>query len=118
MFDYQNQIFILKNITNDYYKDGVRMDTPQGGNYIVQFPGVEEATIKIPGRLLLDKPTGEVYQAVIFKDLNMRIYARDSLIKGTGTASDVMLICDDILGLVANSFNQNKTHNLKIKATE
>ena len=118
MLDYQNQIFILKNITNDYYKDGEKMETPQGGNYIVQFPGVSEATIKIPGRLLLNKPKADVYQAVIFKDLDMRFYARENQIKGTGTASDVMIICEDILGLVASSVSQDKPHNLKVKTTE
>ncbi len=118
MLDYQNQIFILKNVTNDYYKNGEKMETPQGGNYIVQFPGIEEATIKIPGKLLLDKPESNIYQAVIFKDLKMRLYARESQIRGTGTASDVMIICDDVLGLVANSISQDKPRNLKIKATE
>ncbi len=116
MLNYENQIFILKRVTNNFYKDNVKMETPQGGNYVVSAPGINEATIKIPGELLLENPKN--FQAVIFKDLDMRFYARDNELRATGTASNVLVVCDDVLDLVRVNMKQEKTHNLKIKASE
>lgn len=117
MFNFDNQLFILTNVFDDYYKDGKKYDYSQGGKYVVCAPGIKEATIRIPGSLLLEKPKSKTFQAVVFKDLDMNIYAKDSEIKATGTASDVLVVCDDILGLVSANVKTEKTHNLKLKAT-
>lgn len=117
MLGSNNQIFFLTNVFNDYYKNGVRCENSQGGKYVVVAPGIKEATIRIPGNLLLEKPKSKTFQAVIFKDLDMNIYAKDNELKATGTASDVLVVCDDVLGLISANVKTEKAHNLKLKAT-
>lgn len=118
MTDVEKQICILHDVKADNYKDGVKLDAPQGGIYVVSNNKFTGAKIRIPGEILLERPPKDKLQAVIFKDLDTDVYARNSVIYTTGTASDVLLVCDDVIGLIVSNINPDTAHNLKIKAKE
>ncbi len=116
--DYQNKVYYLDKVFGNFFtEDGEKLEKPNGYNYFVHNAELKEIKILITGEKLLNTPKKKT-QAVMFQDLDLDIYAYNSEMRAKGTASDVLLVNDDVDALVLSNVKSEKAYNLKVKASK
>lgn len=116
--DYQNKIYYLDKVFGNYYNEnGEKLEKPNGYNYFVHNAGFQEIKVFIAGDKLLNA-SRKTTQAVMFQDLDIEPYAYNSEMRAKGTASDVLIVCDDVDALVLSNVKSEKAYNLKVKASK
>lgn len=116
--DYQNQIYYLDKVFGNYYNDkNEKLESPNGYNYFVHNAGFQEIKVFISGEKLLNASRKKT-QAVMFQDLDIEPYAFNSEMRAKGTATDVLIVCDDVDTLVMSNVKTEKAYNLKVNASK
>ena len=54
----------------------------------------------------------------MFQDLDIEPYAYNNEMRAKGTATDVLIVCDDVDALVLSNVKSEKAYNLKVKASK
>lgn len=117
--DYENKVFYLDKVFGNYYTEDSdsRLEKPNGYNYYVHNARFQEIKVFIAGEKLLNA-SRKTTQAVMFQDLDIEPYAYNNEMRAKGTATDVLIVCDDVDALVLSNVKAEKAYNLKVKASK